>query len=100
MKDFIAILLFINVTFSIGYRLRFQSKIPSIMSKYKNVFDTMDIDKFLMVIPELCPVKKLLEKIPQDNEELTKFFMQLKKTRRSLFPSFFVLFLYGFLFLR
>lgn len=98
MRDFFAILLFINVICSVVYRITLQTKIPLLMSKYKDFFSMVDVDKILLIIPEFCPIDKFLSKVPEDNFELIDYFKSLKKTRFFLIPSFCLLFLYAFLF--
>lgn len=98
MKSFILFVFFVITVFSIIYRIRYQVKVPSVMKNNKRIFELMDIDKILLIIPEFCPIKKLMKQAPSDNFEIQDLFRQLIITKYTFIPSFLLMFGYAFLF--
>ena len=94
---FVMIILWVGIIACFVFRTKLYGELHRIMEKYPREFDKLGIDKKLLYVPEFCNFTKIKKKIDMSNEEIASLIKRLNISKYSLWGSFALFFLFGFL---
>ena len=94
---FVMIILWVGIIACFVFRTKLYGELHRIMEKYPREFDKLGVDKKLLYVPEFCNFTKIKKKIDMSNEEIASLIKRLNISKYSLWGSFALFFLFGFL---